>query len=74
MRDGVCPECGAAAIHAKRNGMKFGEEGALVFTSGPVTRPTPLDFYVCINCGYFESCLADAARLEQIARSWPQVG
>lgn len=74
MRDGICPKCGLDSVHAKRNGMKFGEEGALVYTSGPVTRPTPVDYYVCINCGYIETYLAEPTKLEQIARSWPRIG
>lgn len=74
MRDGTCPKCGIQSVFGKRNGMKFGEEDAMVFTSGKVTRPTPIDYYVCVHCGYFETYLADPTKLEQIARAWTKIG
>jgi hypothetical protein len=33
-----------------------------------------LDNYVCVNCGYVESYIADSAKLWKIAQKWPRAG
>jgi hypothetical protein len=32
-----------------------------------------LDNYVCTDCGYLESYIADAEKLKEIVRKWPKV-
>lgn len=37
------------------------------------THATPLDNYICLDCGYVESYIADRTILNRIAREWPKV-
>ena len=73
MRNGKCPKCNCTTVHVKRNGISFGNGGIHVLTSEWVSKPMPLDHYVCTTCGYFESYLVDKAKLEAIEREWTQV-
>jgi hypothetical protein len=33
----------------------------------------PLDNYVCVACGYVESYVGDATKLQKIVENWPRV-
>jgi len=74
MRSGKCPKCNSTTVHVKRKGMSFGDGGVYVLTSEWVSKPIPCDHYICTTCGYFESYLADKAKLEAVAREWTKVG
>jgi len=73
MRDGKCPKCNSATVHIKRKGIIFGDSGVHVLTAEWLSKPIPLDNYVCATCGYFESYLVDKAKLSAVAREWTKV-
>jgi hypothetical protein len=73
MRDGTCPKCNATTVHVKRKGISFGERGVYVLTAEWVSKPLPLDHYICTTCGYFESYVVDKAKLDAVAREWTKV-
>jgi predicted nucleic-acid-binding Zn-ribbon protein len=73
VRQGKCPKCGSEEVYsgvivAPKNG-PFG------CNSIPVTLLSlaALDNYVCADCGYMESFVADAAKLKEISQRWPKV-
>ena len=74
MKDGICPKCGSSNV---RSGvdviMKGGGHGANTI---PITAFTSarLDNYVCVDCGFVESYVADQEKLDKIIEKWPRVG
>lgn len=72
MKNGKCPKCGESAVYAKQRGISLGDGGVHVYT-GSVSRPVPVDHYVCTGCGYFEAYIADPAKLAAVAQSWTKV-
>ena len=73
MKDGTCPKCNQTAVYQKRKGISMGDGGFHVFTDG-ISKSTPLDTFVCTTCGYFESYIVDAPKLEAVAKTWQKVG
>ncbi len=74
MKDGICPKCGSHAVYSGVDVlMKGGGHGANTI---PITSFTGarLDNYVCGECGYVESYIADREKLEKIIDKWPRVG
>jgi hypothetical protein len=63
MKNGTCPKCSAATVYKRAKGMSFVDGGVHVFAGG-VCKPTPLESFICTSCGYVESYLVDAAKLE----------
>lgn len=72
MKAGTCPKCSSSTVYTKRKGISLGDGGVHVYTEG-VSKPTPLDHFVCTTCGYFESYIVDPSKLEAVARSWERV-
>lgn len=72
MKIGHCPKCGSSTVHTKRKGISLGDGGVHVHTEG-VSKPTPLDHFVCTTCGYFEGYIVDPVRLEAVAGKWDKV-
>ena len=58
----------------KHNGVQLGDnnKGMMVFTSF-MTSPSGIDVYVCTNCGYFETYIADGKKLADVAKNWSPV-
>ncbi|MBC8255079.1 MAG: hypothetical protein H8E35_13785 [Ardenticatenia bacterium] len=75
MKNGQCPKCGSHDVYA---GTQIGfKQGALATNTIPLgglfSASAALDNYVCVNCGYVESYVADPDKLRIIARRWPKV-
>ncbi|MBN1638837.1 MAG: hypothetical protein JW866_07710 [Ignavibacteriales bacterium] len=74
MKKGKCPKCGSSNIYeGTKVKMKGGSHGS---NSIPITSwsAAPLDNYVCIDCGYVESYIANKEKLEKIKEKWPKFG
>lgn len=73
MKSGICPKCGAAEVYAGTN--VFNKSGSYYVNAIPVTfwHYAALDNYVCGECGYVESYIADAQQLHRIRENWPRV-
>ena len=74
MKDGICPKCGSQAIYSGVDVLMKG--GMNRSNSIPITTFTlaRLDNYVCGDCGFVESYIADSDKLERIIEEWPRVG
>jgi hypothetical protein len=72
MKSGTCPKCKQPTVYRKNVGISFGDGGFHVYTGG-ASRPLKLDHYVCTTCGYFESYIPDANKLQDVAKSWTPV-
>jgi hypothetical protein len=51
----------------------YGGPGIIVRAGELLVSPTPLEQYVCVTCGGFESYLADPEKLARVAREWAHV-
>jgi predicted nucleic-acid-binding Zn-ribbon protein len=73
MKDGVCPKCGSTEVCSGEHLGYFAKMGSNWANTIPITawRNAVFDNYVCLNCGYVESYVADDAKLWLIARKWP---
>ena len=74
MKQGKCPKCGSKEIFCGKDiQLKSGPFGS---NSIPIsmTSIAALDNYVCTECGYVESYVADKAKLKEITIRWPQAG
>ena len=73
MRNGLCPKCRSRNVYVKENGVKIGEySGVYVYTS-MITKSSPLESYICADCGYFENFIADPAKLMEVTLTWTKV-
>jgi predicted nucleic-acid-binding Zn-ribbon protein len=73
MKDGKCPKCGAEDVFCGKDiQLKSGPFGS---NSIPVslTSIAALDNYVCIQCGFVESYVADPSKLKEIYIKWDKV-
>ena len=73
MKDGKCPKCGSEKVfHGTKIPAKSGPFGS---NSIPISMLSiaALDNYVCTECGYVESYVADAKKLQEISEKWPMV-
>jgi predicted nucleic-acid-binding Zn-ribbon protein len=72
MRKGQCPKCGSADV---RSGAQVSSKGGAGGNAIPITfwSAAPLDNYVCVACGYVESYVGDATKLQKIVENWPRV-
>ena len=81
MRRGVCVKCGAATVHAARNGVVMGENlrtylrpnVAPDFRGIARTHQTDVWAFACATCGYLELQLFDPAALAFVAETWQPV-
>lgn len=70
MKNDKCSKCGSKEIYSGTD--VFPKSGPFASNSIPVslTSIAALDNYVCIDCGYIESYIADAHKLKEISRKW----
>ena len=73
MKQGKCPKCGSEAVYSGVEVLP--KSGPFGSNSIPVTLVSiaALDNYVCTDCGYLESYIADAEKLKEIVKKWPKV-
>ena len=74
MKKGKCPKCGSEGVYSGAHiSPKNGPFGS---NSIPVSffSIAALDNYVCGECGYVESYVADRSKLEEIVQKWSKVG
>ncbi len=73
MKTGKCPKCGSRRVYSGAH--IFPKSGPFASNAIPVNLANlaPLDNYVCGDCGYLESYVANARELELIASKWPRV-
>lgn len=77
MKNGKCPSCGSMNVYTKPEGMQLAsstprERGVYIFTTG-LTAKSPIDAYVCADCGYFMNYIADKMKLAEVAQNWTKV-
>ena len=73
MKSGICPKCGSDNVYSSQHLPLKG--GPFASNSIPVslTSMAALDNYVCTDCGLVERYIADADKLEAVAKKWEQV-
>ena len=70
MKDGTCPKCGSESIYCgDKIPLKNGPFGS---NSIPVSilSIAALDNYVCTDCGYLESYIAEKDKRKEITEGW----
>lgn len=72
MKSGKCSKCGSTEVF--RGSEIHPKSGPFGSNSIPVslTSIAALDNYVCTQCGYVESYIADQTKLREIAIKWPK--
>lgn len=73
MKTGVCPKCQSTEIYSGTDiPLKKGPFGSNAIPVS-MTSIAALDNYVCIDCGYVESYIAETDKLKEIRRKWVRV-
>jgi predicted nucleic-acid-binding Zn-ribbon protein len=72
MRKGQCPKCGSADVRSGAQVSSKGGAGGERDTDN-VLECRSMDNYVCVACGYVESYVGDATKLQKIVENWPRV-
>ena len=73
MKSGVCPKCKSPNVHdGSAVPLKKGASSQYALKVS-VASAAALDRYVCVDCGYVESYVADTSMLERISHEWPRV-
>lgn len=73
MKQGKCPKCGSGEVYSGSH--IYPKSGPFASNSIPIslTSIAPLDNYVCTECGYTESYVAEAEKLKEIYVKWRKV-
>ncbi|MCP4542728.1 MAG: hypothetical protein GY832_36865 [Chloroflexi bacterium] len=77
MNRGECPKCGSSNIYKQSDGIRPRDEWVMLDSHWgklEVRNPTPVDTYLCIDCGYFENYVTDKDKLSKVAQIWDKVG
>ena len=72
MKQGKCTKCGSEAVYS---GVEIvPKSGPFGSNSIPVSIVSiaALDNYVCADCGYLESYIAETGKLKEITKKWPK--
>ena len=73
MKNGKCPKCGSNSVYCGDEvPLKSGPFGS---NSIPVSLVSiaALDNYVCTDCGYLESYIADQSKRKEISEHWRNI-
>ena len=72
MKQGKCTKCGSAEVYSGIDILP--KSGPFGSNSIPISIVSiaALDNYVCTDCGYLESYIAETEKLEEIAKKWPK--
>ena len=76
MRHGRCPKCDSQRIHQSNVRLPNWSASAAIPITASVWwggQIAPIQYYVCVSCGYVESYITDRDKLLEIAAHWPQV-
>jgi hypothetical protein len=73
MRNGKCPRCNSATVHAQNGGLGITEWRKIHVYTGAISTAVPYVSFVCVTCGYFENYIADPGKLAQVAKTWQKV-
>ena len=73
MKEGKCLKCGSPEVYCGSE--VHPKAGPFTSNSIPIslTSIAPLDNYVCTECGYVESYIAEPAKLKEIFVKWQKV-
>jgi len=73
MKNGICPKCNHSEVYAGTE-LMFKQSSNDTNTI-PISSwaSAALDNYVCGNCGYVESYIAEFDKLAKIRKNWPKV-
>ena len=74
MKNETCPKCGSHEIYSGED--VYPKSGPFASNAIPVslTSIAALDNYVCTQCGYVESYIADPHKLKEISKKWSKPG
>lgn len=70
MKNGTCPKCGSESVYCgDKLPLKNGPFGS---NSIPISiiSIAALDNYVCTDCGYLESYIAEKDKIKEITEGW----
>jgi len=73
LKDGLCPRCHTNQVYTSMN--LRNKSGSYSSNTIPLSffRSIPLDNYVCVNCGYLESYIAEPEMLLRIKDIWNKI-
>lgn len=70
MKSGRCPKCGSTDVRSKPGAGKYGHHGRIPSGWG-LDAGVPVDRYVCVDCGFVETYVADEKHRRKIREKWP---
>lgn len=72
MKQGKCTKCGSEEVYSGVDILP--KSGPFGSNSIPISIVSiaALDNYVCADCGYLESYIAETEKLEEISKKWPK--
>ena len=72
MKQGKCPKCGSEEVYLGIEVLP--KSGPFGSNSIPISIVSiaALDNYVCTDCGYLESYIADNEKMKEIVKKWPK--
>ena len=73
MKSGVCPKCNSTSVFSGAEVPL--KKGPFASNAIPIslTVMAAMDNYVCSQCGYVESYVSDASKLDTIVKKWKKV-
>lgn len=69
MKTGKCPKCNSTQVYYKE--ALIAQEGSNIRINA--FNMAALDYYVCTECGYVESYIANPNKLNKIERQWIKI-
>jgi predicted nucleic-acid-binding Zn-ribbon protein len=69
MKTGKCPKCNSTEIYFKENVISI--EGSQIRIS-PLSH-TPVNHYVCVDCGYVENYISHPKKIKRIKNNWVKI-
>jgi hypothetical protein len=72
LKQGKCTKCGSEEVYSGVDILP--KSGPFGSNSIPISIVSiaALDNYVCADCGYLESYIAETEKLEEISKKWPK--
>ena len=73
MKDGRCPKCESTEVRGARGNFSWGAEQGVRIKTSMMVAGSPVDTYICTDCGYFEHYVADPGKLSEVADQWERI-